>query len=154
MQPANPVLYKVELYHQGYTGVDGLVLTDKVFETIPHQALATSEYVINKPHQKLSIEEYVLNVRRDTRLINLREKAISPNAIEASILFALTEQIEPQLSKNHLLLQECIPTLPQKDKVPIYEYILEDTYEDLVLTETVVNPKQGIDGKVMVEIIK
>lgn len=154
MQPANPIFYKVELYHKGYKDSDVLNFTEKIHDFIPYKSVGIYEYVGSKPFKAFEIKENVLNIKGDARILSLREKIAPTNSYIDANLLSVKEIIDLQLSNNHLLLQECIPTEPQKDNAPIYEYVLEDTHEELLLREKVVNPKVGIDGKVMVEIIK
>lgn len=149
----NPTVYEVIFYYEYFTGNKKMNLTVNAANPL-HRYLTIKEGIRDFVHEDLRLKEYVPNIRGDARILSIREKAIPPNAVLEDAYLTMTEKIDPQLSKNHLLLQECIPCEPQKDKLAIYEYVLENTHELLTIKDNVVSPKHGKDGKVMVETIK
>lgn len=148
------VFYNIEVYYSNIKQRRFIYMREDIYTYLPNKRMNIKEYVYEKPYKRLFLEENVSKDIGGNRSVALSEYVSTKEHVSSSQTLAMTETVKHPTWSGGLLLQEVVPSDPVKDNLPVYEYVLDQQDIKMPVKENVIVYKNGVDGKVMVEIVK
>lgn len=148
------VFYNIELYYDSIKQMKRCYLRETVHSFLPNKRLYMKEYVYIRPAIGLELKEVVERSIYENRAVSCYEYVTTKDHVEAAKTLGMKETVKHPTWSRALLLQEVVPADPVKDNLPLYEYVIDKQDVSMPIKENVVVYKNGVDGKVMVEIVK
>lgn len=148
------VFYNIELYYSSIKQRDLFYMRENIVPFMPSKSLYMKEYVYPQPSISLGLKESVDRSISENRSIVGYEYVTTKDHVAASKLLGIKETVKHPTWSSGLFLQEVVPSDPVKDTLPIYEYVIEQQSILMPIKENIIVYKNGVDGKVMVEIVK
>lgn len=142
----------IEIYYDGLSNDETISMRESNFDKKGID-LSVRESIIMPQIEKLTLHETLSKQVSAANSLLARERVIRPDDIEGSGSIGMKEYVDQSMTKNAMRLWELVPSDTQQDSLSIYE-IIDEMWELMPLSERVYKTNKGVDGIVMVEIIK